>query len=1054
MKKTCIENFIESIPTILKSTSEWLKGYISEHSQEILNNSSGTVALALKLIVNPLIEKYQKEQTIIKLQNLGAETYLNAAYNQALESLSFISDGINTDKSIEELIEYYSNTTCSIDKTCKNGDILVLFQPEYHPLIVYVKNSYIELLDYLKTNSEIKKKFINHFNKNIAERVISEFGNDYTSHCEEIKEFWLEKNESILLWDMYHLNKIGFEKDECLKYETTFGYWREIYRIKNIDDINSIEDENENYEDSLLPINEMISQYFECDPDNHLNHFMFIIADFGKGKSVFLKQYASELAKRYIEEHEGYFPIYFNLRHYKEYSPDDKLGVINDFLKTKYCINISTDYFKSKKYFFLIDSLDESGELNYSSIKQVIESIKQIQNIDKTIYRTNKIIITSRPFSDGLESLIKDFNPYLRTVDSKQVQCYASLYGFTKVQFNDWLLYSLKNTQKKKISSSVPFVERIFTAIEKNKEVDIYSILIKDGTLTASELRRPIFAYMIFQLILNNIDILKIGKIGVYLSFLNLLTKEAKHVKDPNYTVKLNEEFEFRNILHSTAALWMYERHKGKQGSLNKADLCRVLDGSDGGLDDSQMLSKHENETVTQIQFLSHSYFGENDNTLHFQHQSFAEILLAEYYLKVIICYSLDSGSKVDEARARLILGKPTDQTMLFLIDLLHLLAESAQESLTQNTLEKRKLLFPLIASLSMEKNNNLCCKTLALTWYDKIEFNNPGAELPKIALNEWPIKSRQIDKILEFCKKILNSSNNFILTKADVKSSLYDNELLLIKNNKLSNIFSDIDRWIALLIGNTLYNNINDLNNIKLFNWDYNINYENLFDMITSKAYSNSIETFEGAPWRTSLFNGINMKENELYLPISTSLNLFDFSYSYFKNISFEGCGMFCTNLSNSSFISTFFYDSIMYDVKFDNIQEINDSDFRFSYINDVVIRTLDLNQYITRYKKENIIEINKIKIRKTDSFYSLNLIYNIIKPFFKYYLDSGVIKIKDIPKILNFNNKTIKKIFIKNLIENTKISDDENFIRLIEKEEKENEINYLEATRVQHNI
>ena len=77
---------------------------------------------------------------------------------------------------------------------------------------------------------------------------------------------------------------------------------------------------------------------------------LFAVADFGKGKSVFLKQLASKLAKKFVNEGEGYFPVYFNLRNFANYRSDTDLGVIDDFLQTEYGINIREELYKKKKY--------------------------------------------------------------------------------------------------------------------------------------------------------------------------------------------------------------------------------------------------------------------------------------------------------------------------------------------------------------------------------------------------------------------------------------------------------------------------------------------------------------------------------------------------------------------------------------------------------------------------------------------------------------------------------------------------------------------------------
>ncbi len=222
-----------------------------------------------------------------------------------------------------------------------------------------------------------------------------------------------------------------------------------------------------------------------------------------------------------------------------------RLGIIEDYLQSQYAIKINSEYFVSKKYCFLFDSLDESCDLGIANIEKVISSIKRIQNLDKTKYRTNKIIITSRPFDYVLYNQISSHKPHAIEIENRAVGHYISLYGFKKNQFNDWIFQSLSKIKfSSNINSSDGVIKNILTQISQGNRVDFYDLLLNNRTLSASELRRPIFAYMIYKLITNNINITKTGKIGIYLSFLNLLSKEAKYIYDPNYQISLLEQFE------------------------------------------------------------------------------------------------------------------------------------------------------------------------------------------------------------------------------------------------------------------------------------------------------------------------------------------------------------------------------------------------------------------------------------------------------------------------------------------------------------------------------
>jgi predicted NACHT family NTPase len=223
---------------------------------------------------------------------------------------------------------------------------------------------------------------------------------------------------------MIRLGRIGFKETEQLKYEQTYAYWKKVSAFKEGDRENPEESESQ-----LQPVEQLINDYFSQDEDN-LDKILFVLADFGKGKSVFLRHYAAKLAKDYLETHNGLFPVYFNLRDFKNYSSESKLGVIADYLETKYPLKIDDDYFKHRQYIFLVDSLDESGELTKVNTDEVIASVKKIQLLDKTLQRTNRIIITSRPFDEGLKTQLISHKPYvIKNSEDREIEYFVSVYG-------------------------------------------------------------------------------------------------------------------------------------------------------------------------------------------------------------------------------------------------------------------------------------------------------------------------------------------------------------------------------------------------------------------------------------------------------------------------------------------------------------------------------------------------------------------------------------------------------------------------------------------------
>jgi hypothetical protein len=262
-------------------------------------------------------------------------------------------------------------------------------------------------------------------------------------------------------------------------------------------------------------------------------------------------------------------------------------------------------YNKSKKYLFLIDSLDESGELTQHSIDNVINSIEKIQKLDSIRCRENRIIITSRPIDEGLNTHLSRHYPYCQqNNEGRDIPHFISIYGFKKDQFNNWLINTLKQSNRKSQPEDTELICKILHGIENNLKVDIHKELLQDKTLSSGELQRPIFAYMIYQLLVKNIDFFKVGKIGIYLSFINLLSKDAKYINDRNININLLKEFEFRNLLNATSALWQFERHGGNQGFLKKADICRVLDGENRSESDKDILIRYGE--ISEVQFLSH----------------------------------------------------------------------------------------------------------------------------------------------------------------------------------------------------------------------------------------------------------------------------------------------------------------------------------------------------------------------------------------------------------------------------------------------------------------
>lgn len=929
MEKSKLERVVSCIPDGIKTIGGYFKSNLDKSGQEIFDNSNGAIALAVKLFAKEAIDEYFKNKTKDKLKDFGINTYAKACLVQFSNSMPEIEKHIQGD---ESFLNFSEESILNINfEKLPEEDLVTIFNPVYHPLIRDFKKKSRLLLSHFGYTGAVIDSFIKHFNTNIEMTLQNIFGDDdYLKHKDEIKELLFENSEAEILLDTLKQGKIGFKDDENLLYMDTYAEWKSVQTINYINplDLSSISPRRGGYnefikkESNLKKAEELIEQYFSKD-DKSIDKILFAVADFGKGKSVFLKHYAAKMAKEYVSKGEGYFPIYFNLRNYSNYRHDTALGVIDDFLQTEYGIKIDESNFKNRKYIFLIDSLDESGELNTQHIERVLNSVKAVQSLDKVECRDNRIIVTTRPFSDGLELQLKQHKPMiLKDEHKKEVPHYLNIYGFKAKQFNHWLFHTLKKYSHLSTLHPTGFAAEVINQTKNGKEVDTHKKLFENRTLSLEELKRPIFSYMVYQLIINNIDFTDIGKIGVYLSFINLLSRDAKHIDDNECRIELNEEVKYRNILHSIAALWTYERQFGQQGVLNKADICRVLDGKKTNSTDNEILEKYREKGVTEIQFLSHSYFGEQDNLLHFHHQSFAEILLAEYYLKVLLKYSLDEDDDVEGARSKLNLGLPTDQTIQFFKELLKLLKETVVEDVTEKTLEKRKLLLPLFKSLSQKENNTLFSRDLFYGWYKKEQSDEK-------LIKNWALTSEKLDKLVSFLSGIIDDDNTLLVSPSRNVSCLFDLEITTIPSSLLKNIPINIDKWLALVAGNILYNNEKEN---KFFNSTIK-KINNLLDMIKGWNY---IKNGAAPSWAVNFFQGItlnNQKEDaksDIFgiAPYKrhnfSTLNLsgLDFSYSNFTDVSFIHSILIGSIFNNCTFANVDFGNATMFKTRFKDVK------------------------------------------------------------------------------------------------------------------------------------
>lgn len=427
--------------------------------------------------------------------------------------------------------------------------------------------------------------------------------------------------------------------------------------------------------------------------------------------------------------------------------------------------------------------------------------------------------------------------------------------------------------------------------------------------------------------------------------------------------------------------------------------------------DDNKVLEENKGNNASNIKFLSHSYFGAKDDLLHFQHQSFAEMLMAEYYLKIFIKYALDDDVKSEDARVLLNLGEPTPQTIIFFKELLQLLKDSCSST----EIEKRKLLFPLMASLATEKHNKKTrCNSLYYTWLKQAPLNNLTS-YPEKLIKNWCIDEEKIGQIVELAKTILESNKEYLTTKANFHTALFDREVVEVENERLNRIPHNIDKWLALLVGNILYT---DVDKYVFFNGMVN-RPEVFFEMMKDWSYIYSISS---PYWASDFFIGLAIKSSDKRIEIR-DINMveMDFSFSIFHDIDIRRCNIVDCKFNSCEFMSTDLFGNV-YDTVFDDIVSIKESLFIFrNEILSVALmsRFFPSNRGVGNERKAFMTDTYHVYYADSDDNFDTedNTFYNkfkSIKGFLKYGLKEKAFTVKEIIDAYEYNSDETRKRFI----------------------------------------
>ena len=343
----------------------------------------------------------------------------------------------------------------------------------------------------------------------------------------------------------------------------------------------------------------------------------------------------------------------------------------------------------------------------------------------------------------------------------------------------------------------------------------------------------------------------------------------------------------------------------------------------------------------------------------------------------------------------------PTGQTIGFLEEILTLLKETAVSTSDSATIEKRKLLVPLFASISISKNNKkLYSDHLFYQWYGRANVSIDANEIPESLILNWCLNQSILNKTIDLCEEIINSEKISTLSKIKTSTSLIDNEIAFIANhNYLESIF--LEKYLALIAGNILQNT------------DSSFFIRKADAKVVLKLLQNSSPV-----WVRKHFRGVILKGDDNRFMSNLDLNRIDFSDAIFDNLYFKNCLFTMCRFKRTIFRNVVFRESSFihcrtYGIVIENYIDITGlSLFAGRFIPPYIVRKVISESLKNRDNFDEISIYRHIRTMGLSlSSVTVHYIESVMKGFyfyFRYALQNGYISKEDIHKA--FPNKSKK--------------------------------------------
>lgn len=255
------------LPTALKEVIHIIRNLNSEKIAEATTNATSLSGLLIGVFAQPIAEGYLSKKATNekgeKLSDFGFNVYLEASFENAEAVLHQIASELPIKIDMQKASDLIQKAFEQILSKTNTEDYILAFKTKIHPAVRFVRESYIQMMNALDVSEDAISLFEKLFNTEIEHHVLEKFGDHYTEHLKNVEENWLKEVEVEFLKQLKATARIGFKEGEDLEYQLTYARWEDVDKYNKVnEDLDKSGDELQELEESLIPVEDLIEEYF------------------------------------------------------------------------------------------------------------------------------------------------------------------------------------------------------------------------------------------------------------------------------------------------------------------------------------------------------------------------------------------------------------------------------------------------------------------------------------------------------------------------------------------------------------------------------------------------------------------------------------------------------------------------------------------------------------------------------------------------------------------------------------------------------------------------